>query len=93
MKEIERNNRVKQVMSNRTQTKKLQTEKLTQDEMFEVKAFMKDGFTRNESVELVLSKRKLLNTKEYKKDIIKDWNNGGYINDNKYKQPIKHKLY
>ena len=24
---------------------------------------------------------------------IKDWNNGGFVNDEKYKQPIKHKKY
>ena len=24
---------------------------------------------------------------------LKDWNKGGFINDEKYKQPIKHKHY
>lgn len=24
---------------------------------------------------------------------LKDWNKGGFVNDDKYKQPIKHKLY
>jgi len=24
---------------------------------------------------------------------VKDWNKGGFVSDEKYKQPIKHKLY
>lgn len=24
---------------------------------------------------------------------LKDWNKGGFVSDEKYKQPIKHKLY
>lgn len=24
---------------------------------------------------------------------LKDWNKGGFVNDDKYKQPIKHKKY
>lgn len=24
---------------------------------------------------------------------VKDWNKGGFVNDNKFKQPIKHKLF
>lgn len=24
---------------------------------------------------------------------IKDWNKGGFVDDDKYRQPIKHKLY
>lgn len=91
VKEIERNNRVKEVMSNKVERKKLEPEKLTQDEMYELKAYMSSGYSRNEAVKLILETRKLLNTKEVKKDFIKNWNSGGFISDDKYKQPIKHR--
>lgn len=28
-----------------------------------------------------------------KETAIKDWNKGGFVDEEKYKQPIKHKLY
>ncbi len=92
-KEIERNNRVKEVMQNRVERKKQQPEKLTRDEMHEVKGYMNSGYSRNEAVELVLQTRKLLNGKESSNDIITNWNKGGFVNENKYKQPIKHKIF
>ncbi len=91
VKEIERNNRVKQVMANRNEIKKQQPEKLTQDEMYELKAYMSSGYSRNEAVELILQTRKLLNSKTVEKDFINNWNTGGFISDTKYKQPIKHR--
>lgn len=91
--EIVRNARVKQLMNNKVEKKKMQPQKLTQEQMFEVKAFMKDGLTRNEAVELVLKKEKLLNQKPAEKQFINNWNTGGFIDDNKYKQPVKHKLF
>jgi hypothetical protein len=90
-KEIERNNRVKELMANRVERKQQQPEKLTRDEMYELKAYMSSGYSRNEAVKLVLESRKLLNGKEVQNDFIKNWNAGGFINDNKYKQPIKHR--
>jgi hypothetical protein len=90
-KEIERNNRVKQVMSNRTERKQQQPEKLTLDEFYEMKAFMSSGYSRSEAIELVIEKKKLLNSVTTKNNFINDWNNGGFINDEKYKQPIKHR--
>lgn len=93
LKEIQRNNRVKELMKNKSERKTIQPYKLTYDELDEVKAFQREGKTRNEAVELVLKKRKLLNSKEYKKELIHNWNKGGFIDDNKYKQPINRKLY
>lgn len=93
IREVERNARVKQLMNNKVERKKQQPEKLTQEEMFEMKAFMKDGLSRNESVELVLQKRKLLNTKNNDKESLSNWNTGGFISDDRYKQPIKHRLF
>jgi hypothetical protein len=90
--EIERNNRVKQLLNNKVERKKLEPEKLTQDEMFELKSYMKNGFSRKEAVELILQTRKLLNSKEVKKTNINNWNAGGFISDEKYKQPIKHRF-
>jgi hypothetical protein len=91
VKEIERNNRVKELMSKRTEIKKEQPQKLTQDEMYELKGYMSSGYSRNEAVKLILQTRKLLNTKPVEKDIINNWNAGGFISDTKYKQPIKHR--
>lgn len=89
--EIARNNRVKQVMSNKAERKKQQPQKLTQDEMFEVKAFMREGFSRDEAVKLVLQKNKLLNVKTNDRNHLNNWNAGGFITETKYKQPIKHR--
>jgi uncharacterized protein YoaH (UPF0181 family) len=91
IQEIERNNRVKELMSNRVERKKQQPLKLTQEEMFEVKAFMKEGISRSEAVNLVLEKNKLLNVKTNERTHLNNWNTGGFITDTKYKQPIKHR--
>ncbi len=89
--EIARNKRVKELMANRTEEKKQQPDKLTQDEMFDLKGYMSSGYSRGEAVALILQTRKLLNAKTFEKDIIKNWNTGGFISDTKYKQPIKHR--
>ena len=91
IQEIERNNRDKQVMNNKVERKKQQPEKLTQDEMSEVKAFMNEGFSRTEAVKLVLEKNRLLNVKSNERTHLSNWNTGGFITDTKYKQPIKHR--
>lgn len=89
--EIARNKRVKELMDNRTEKKQQSPAKLTQDEMFELKGYMSSGYSRGEAVALILETRKLLNTKSVEKDVIKNWNTGGFISDTKYKQPIKHR--
>ena len=89
--EIARNKRVKELMDNRVEKKQQEPQKLTQDEMFELKAYMSSGYSRGEAVSLILETRKLLNTKSVEKDVIKNWNAGGFISDTKYKQPIKHR--
>jgi len=73
IQEIERNNRVKELMSNRVERKKQQPLKLTQEEMFEVKAFMKEGISRSEAVNLVLEKNKLLNVKTNERTHLNNW--------------------
>lgn len=90
-KELERNARVKQLMQNRVERKEQQPLKLSQDEMNEVRAFMKEGFSRDESVKLVLEKNKLLNVKSNERSQLSNWDFGGFITDTKYKQPIKHR--
>lgn len=54
--EIARNKRVKELMSNRTE-KKEQPQKLTQDEMFELKKYISSGYSRGEAVSLIFETR------------------------------------
>jgi hypothetical protein len=89
--EIARNKRVKELMESRTQKKQEQPQKLTQDEMFDLKGYMSSGYSRGEAVALILETRKLLNGKTVERDVIKNWDSGGFISDTKYKQPIKHR--
>ncbi|CAB4137563.1 hypothetical protein UFOVP323_36 [uncultured Caudovirales phage] len=89
--EIARNKRVKELMANRVEKKQQEPQKLTQDEMFDLKGYMSSGYSREEAVALILETRKLLNVKSVEKDVIKNWDTGGFISDTKYKQPIKHR--
>lgn len=67
--------------------------KIVGDEMRDVLNYEKQGYSRQEATELVLRTRELLKTKGSTKEIIKNYNNGGFIDDNKYKQPVKHRLF
>lgn len=91
--EIQRNKRVAELMKNRQQKENQQPKKLTQEEMFEVKGLMREGRTREEAIKIVLETNKLLNKKTNNNLPISNWNSGGFINDEKYKQPIKHRTY
>ena len=55
--EIARNKRVKELMANRTEEKKQQPDKLTQDEMFDLKGYIRKGYSRGEAVALILETR------------------------------------
>ena len=55
--EIARNKRVKELMQNRTEKKQEQPQKLTQDEMFDLKGYMSSGYSRGEAVALILETR------------------------------------
>ena len=89
--EIARNKRVKELMANKVEKKQQEPQKLTQDEMFDLKGYMSSGYSRGEAVTLILETRKLLNGKTVERDVIKNWDTGGFISDTKYKQPIKHR--
>lgn len=91
--EIERNKRVKELMSKRQERKEQVPLKLTQEEMNEVKGYMSQGLTRDQAVETVLELRRFFNKREVTNQGLNNWNRGGFINDEKYKQPIKHRKY
>jgi hypothetical protein len=91
VQEIQRNNRVKELMSKRVQNKQEQMPlKLTESQMEEVKRFMKEGATREEAVKAALAIDQFLMEKERQ---VQNWNKGGFVNEEKYKQPIKHNIY
>jgi hypothetical protein len=65
--------------------------KIIGKEMEDVLSYEKLGYSRLEATKLVLKTRELLKYKANENEILENWNKGGFINDNKYKQPIKHK--
>ena len=58
--EIERNRRVKELMQNKSSRPLSQPMKLSQQEMDEVNDLRKQGYSRDESVKIVLETKKLL---------------------------------
>jgi predicted XRE-type DNA-binding protein len=86
--EVQRNNRVKELMKNKLKQKE-QVE-LTEEQIKEIKDFMSKGCSRQDATRLVLE---LSNIGKESSNILNNWNTGGFVNEEKYKQPIKHKLY
>jgi hypothetical protein len=91
VQELIRNKRVQELMRNRKPKDKNELPaKLTELQMEEVKKYMKQGVKRDEAVRTVLALDQHSLEKERQ---ISDWNKGGFVNDEKYKQPVKHKIY
>jgi hypothetical protein len=90
VQELLRNRRVKELMSKKQSNKPAIPLKLTETQMEEVKRFMKEGATRDEAVKAVLALDQFILEKEKQ---VQNWNKGGFVNEEKYKQPIKHNIY
>jgi hypothetical protein len=97
--ELQRNKRVKELMEMKKQSPPKQPKEkthLTPMEMDQVRSLMSSGMSRQEAVNTVIEAGELLGEYIKKKEVTlnqADYSKGGFVNDEKYKQPIKHKLY